>query len=276
MVLGGDVMFGRRSPAGEWSEPNRDLWRAARPYIEAADLVLVNLETPICEPWPGEPGHPSFGAPAGALHELVMAGVDGVSLANNHSLDCGGPGLAATIDALGRQGLAWFGAAMDGSPLEPTWFDLDGVRVAVIGFSLVRPHRTPPETGPYVAVLDRERAAALLPGRVEQARTDGADVVVVSAHWGREGSVAPTAAQRDLGDALRRAGADVVVGHGTHTRQAVLRGDRVLAYGLGDLLFDGREGSSGAVLQVELVRDEDDGWTVSQSRVNPWEEGGTP
>jgi hypothetical protein len=78
--------------------------------LSASDPAIVNLETPITRRGKPEPKRYVFRTDSRAVTALRAAGVDAVSLANNHTLDYGRAGLADTISAAGEGGLGVFGA----------------------------------------------------------------------------------------------------------------------------------------------------------------------
>src|SRR5918994_4631323 len=69
------------------------------PQLSAADLTVVNLETSIGTGGVREPKRFTFQAPPEALRALAHAGIDVVTMANNHAMDYGVGGLADTLAA---------------------------------------------------------------------------------------------------------------------------------------------------------------------------------
>jgi len=135
LAFGGDVHFtGRtaallRDPATAFGQ--------ARPLLAAADLAVVNLETAVTGRGTPEPKTFHFRAPASAYAAVRAAGVDAVSLANNHTLDYGQVGLADTLEAARDAGFPVFGAGRDADDAYRAWLtEVRGVRIAVLGFSL--------------------------------------------------------------------------------------------------------------------------------------------
>lgn len=247
----------------------------------AADLVMGNLEEPLtedtgtgkCEP-DAEQCH-QFRAPPGYAAHLRAAGFMLLNQANNHGNDYGPAGYRNTQQALEAHGLEHTGAVG-----QITRIEVGGVSVAVIGFS------------PYAwnnSVLDIPGAQRL----VERATTM-ADLVVVQAHMGAEGSdktrVQPGTEMflgENRGDPIQfsravvDAGADLVVGHGPH----VLRGmefyrGRLIAYSLGNFAGGGRTLSNrgplglGGVLKVSLHPDGT--WAGGQFVSTYMDEAGRP
>lgn len=247
--IGGDVMMDRR--VGQSLEASGDYAAPFRPMADrlaAADITLVNLESTLAELGPPTQGIESFVADPRIRSGLTLAGVDVVSLANNHSGDYGPTSLLTTIDLLRDGGFAVFGAGADGAQADkPAVLIRDGVTVAFVGFNAIgetpaagpgQPGASalsmPPRTGPVdTQRLDQITAqVGLLATRV--------DVVVVVPHWGTQYTAEPVAEQAAVGQALLEAGADIVVGGHPHWVQAVERSPdgRLVVHSLGNLVFD--------------------------------------
>jgi poly-gamma-glutamate synthesis protein (capsule biosynthesis protein) len=220
-----------------------DLLRAGgNPLSEVAallsgfDAAAVNLETPV-----GTPGAPQqkefvFLAPPELLPALRAAGVDVVTLANNHALDHGAGTMLDTIARARAAGLVVVGAGRNAAEAyAPAYLDVRGRRLAFVGLSRVVPPgwaATASRAG--VASAYDERAAL---GAVRAARAN-ADAVVVLIHWGIELDACPGADLVRLADALHAAGAQVVAGHHPHVLQPVdARPSRVTAYSLGNFVW---------------------------------------
>ena len=106
--------------------------------LASSDLTLLNLETPVTQRGSAEPKRYLFRTDERAVTALRTAGVDAVSLANNHTLDYGREGLSDTLDATKAGGLAAFGAGNNADQAFAPWrTTVRGVRIAVFGFSQV-------------------------------------------------------------------------------------------------------------------------------------------
>lgn len=249
ITVGGDVMMDRRvgtrlAQTGDFAEPFRGL--AER--LSGADITVVNLESTLAELGPPTQGIESFVADPRIRSGLRLAGVDVVSLANNHSGDYGPRSLLRTIDILGRGEFAVFGAGADLARADkPAVLVRDGVTVAFVGFNAIgetppagprQPGASslsmPPRTGP----LDQQRLNRIT--RQVAALADRVDVVVVIPHWGTQYTAVPEPEQSQVGQALLAAGADIVVGGHPHWVQAVERSrdGRLVIHSLGNLVFD--------------------------------------
>lgn len=208
LALAGDVMLGRgvaEALDGAWSEALAEV----TPVLSGADLAFANLESPLTTAPQRASGHDLRARPE-AVVALQSAGFDVLSLANNHALDAGPEGLRQTRAVLAEADIR---ALAEGeAACTPDW--------CVLAFyeSLGDPE-----------VLIRTVAAADAPGRL----------LIVSLHWGGEYQAAPSAGQQALAADLAAAGADLIVGHGPHVLQRVeWVGDTLVAYSLGNLLFD--------------------------------------
>ncbi len=214
--------------------------------LSAADLTIVNLETSVGTGGRPEPGKRfTFSAGPEAFTALAAAGVDVVSMANNHALDHGRDRLPSTLAAARRAARADTPLAVVGigrnadAAFAPALTDVRGTVVATFAASVADQDPTADRTGHWAATDRRGGIAdALDPARLLDGvrRTRGsADVVVVYLHWGVQGERCPSVDQRSLAAALVDAGADIVVGSHAHRLQGDGRlGTGYVAYGLGN------------------------------------------
>ena len=258
----GDVMLaqtiGRRIERDGVLAP----WAGVVDTFAQADLVFANLECTISER--GTPAHKSFTfrAPPDAADSIVAAGMDVVSLANNHAIDYGVPALRDTMAALGARGVSHAGAGENAAQAHaPAIIERDGLRIALLAYVARLGERTGFATRQWAAGPDEPGLAMARPALVAQdvvaARTR-ADVVIVSVHGGREYHRSPSRAQRSVAAAALGAGAALVIGHHPHVLQGYQLGDNTLvAYSLGNFVFDQFEGrpNDSVILDVTLTAD---------------------
>jgi poly-gamma-glutamate synthesis protein (capsule biosynthesis protein) len=236
VAFAGDVHFMGRV-AALLDRPASALGPAAV-LLAANDLTLLNLETPITDGGTAEDKRYLFRADGRSVEALTSAGVDAVSLANNHSMDYGRVGLADTLTAARRGGLGVFGAGADVTEAFTPWrTTVRGRRIAVFGFDQIDDLAEQWSAGPgrsgLAMAFDTDRASAA----VSAARNDS-DLVIVMPHWGEEGNPCPTALQRAFAARMVAAGADIVVGAHAHVLQGAgyLRGAFV-GFGMGNFLW---------------------------------------
>lgn len=231
----GDLMFARDVVTLMQEHGAGYPFERVAPLFEGIDVLVGNLEGTFTDRGERADKHYTFRAPPDLAYALRDAGFDAVSLANNHALDFGSVGLADTIEALDRLGVAHFGAGEHAAEAErPLVIEARGWRLALIGFSAVRSSVFAGAAEPGVAEADVEAVAEA----VEAAVSD-ADAVIVVFHFGTEYDATPTSEQRALAHAAVDAGAALVVGHHAHTLQPwERRGDALILYGLGNFVFD--------------------------------------
>lgn len=229
------------------------------PVLKAADIAVVNLECAIAASGEPEAKGYTFRAPPVAASALSLAGVDIVSLANNHSLDYGPEALAETLKLLAARGVAAAGAGPDaGAARAAVILEHNGLRIAFLAAADVPAEGSfsrstwEAATGkPGLAWLDTE----LLVADIVAARAH-ADVVVVMLHFGVEFSDGPGARQREQARTAIDAGATLIIGHHPHVLHEVeeYRGG-LIAYSLGNFVFDGFDppSNTSAILEVEFV-----------------------
>lgn len=245
---------------------------ALEPILAGADFTVVNLETAV-----GSSGSPTgktyvFQASPALTDTLAAAGVDAVTVANNHALDFGTDALAETIALAEQSGLVVVGGGANAAEAyAPRYVDIGGIRVALVGLTRVIPV-------PDWAATDTRPglASAYEPGlpqalaAIEEADAV-ADVVVVAVHWGLEGTACPAQQQTSLARAFVDAGADVVAGHHPHVLQGVQEtGGALVAYSLGNFVWYASSEASRTtgVLMVEVGRDGVASWDFIPARID--------
>src|SRR3954466_5616167 len=200
--------------------------------LSGADLTVVNLETAVTDRGTAEHKSFTFRAPPSVFDALRVAGVDVVSMANNHGVDFGAVGLADSLDAAGQRGFPVIGpGADDTAAFAPYLVTLRGERIAVLGAdqvadSTVARYSAGPGRGGVASAFDTDRLLQAVASARQQA-----DTVVVYLHWGEEEQSCPTTRQQDLARQLSQAGADIVVGTHAHQLQgAGWLGRRYIGY----------------------------------------------
>lgn len=235
--------------------------------LRSADVAMVNLETPVTQRGRQDPKELEFATdryyfrtPPGALDMLADAGVDVVTVANNHAGDYGQVGLADTIRAARRSGVVAVGAGKDAAEaFTPHVERVDGLDVAFLAADTVQREGGSNvwSAGPDNAGIAAARGSRsdLLVDAVETSAAQQ-DLVVVYLHWGRENEACPTQSQRLLSRTLADAGADVVVGSHSHVvGGAGWSGDTYVSYGLGNFVwYHSRQPDTG-VLTLRLDAD---------------------
>lgn len=268
LTFSGDVMFGRRyfdrDEDGILGEDNdllflgsveQDtlrLFRYMRGYLASDDHTSINLETTLLTS--ELEGHPKnryvFHSDAQSARALRPAGVDSVSLGNNHLFDYLEPGVQETIGALDGAGVPWFGAGMDLSRARASWLRLEKgeLGVAIQGFSDITGLGYEEPNLRFLATAEPKKAGILpaFPSELRkfvQAPELANDVVIPVLHGGAEFVWLPTQrVQADL-EELVGAGADLVIAHHPHVPSGIWRYDKnehsaLVVGSLGNFVFD--------------------------------------
>ncbi len=240
--FGGDVHFAGAVGGNLAKDPTTALGTTVPQLLAGAQVRMVNLETAVTDGTCPEPQSKPyiFDAPASAVTALKSATVSVATEANDHGMDCGPQGLSQNLTIASQAGYPIIGigntAAQAFTPYRVT---IKGQRIAIIAATQVIADNlvntwTATSTQPGVAsAIDPTQ----LVREVQQVRRS-ADTVIVYVHWGTETQACPNPQQEPLAEQLVRAGADIVIGSGTH----VLLGGGYLGgayvdYGLGNLAF---------------------------------------
>ena len=217
LALLGDLMIGRSV------DPQPDSLSFLTPELKAADLSLANLESPLSSRLPDWQPAYSLCADAARASLLSAWGLDLLSLANNHNLDCGlaGAGMPGTAKVLASAGLTPVGPGF-----QPVFRQVNGQRLAFLAFDDVS------------SPLDEGRAIQEI--RLAQ---EGGALVIVSVHWGMEYQSGPSARQKALAQQFAEAGAALIIGTHPHVLQPAAwlpttRARTLVLYSLGNALFD--------------------------------------
>jgi poly-gamma-glutamate capsule biosynthesis protein CapA/YwtB (metallophosphatase superfamily) len=246
LMLGGDVMLGRL--VGEEMAlrgPGYPLGGVA-PLLREADLAIVNLEcaiTDATEEWRGAPKAFYFGAPPEAAQALADAGVDCVTLANNHILDFNHAGLRDTLRLLRQHGIGYAGAGADlDEACAPLFFARNGIKFGMVAFCDHQEDFAAGAHAPGMAYLDlTDEAAALAAFRrgLAHIAKGRADWPLLSLHWGPNWAQRPSHHFTRLAHAAIDMGYRILFGHSAHVFQGVelYRGCPIL-YAAGDLVDD--------------------------------------
>jgi capsule synthesis protein PGA_cap len=237
----GDIMLTRGV-----REPARAL-APMTPLLRGYDLTLGNLESTLSDNGVPQQGDDSFAASPSVVTLLERAGIDAVSLANNHTGDYQDAALLDTVRRLQDSTIRPFGAGPDlAAAGRAVVLRRGGTTFGFIGFNAIgetpratREHpgalsvRMPPRTGPLspADLAHVTRLVHQLAARV--------DVVVVLPHWGTQYTHRPEPVQRLVARRLVRSGADLIVGGHPHWVQGLdLVGRAVVAHSLGNFVFD--------------------------------------
>ncbi|MFJ1857273.1 CapA family protein [Streptomyces anulatus] len=227
------------------------------PVVSGADLAFCHMETVYGEEGGPYTGYPSFKSPPEVAAALRTTGFDSCSTASNHTLDDGADGVRRTLDALDGAGIRHAGSARTAAEaarptILPAGPGKGAAKVAHLAYTYGTNDIPLPADRPWTVNLTDE-------GRIIEearaARRAGADVVVLSTHWGTEWQDEPDAAQLELARRLTasadggRPDIDLIIGTHAHVPQAYEKVNGTwVVYGMGDQI-------AGAMINYEGVQD---------------------
>lgn len=225
------------------------------PLMSNADIVLANLECALTDsPVPIQKAGPVLHAPIAIAATLRNAGVNVLSLANNHIRDCGDAGVMSTINACVDAGIMTVGAGDDATTAcQPLFLDLEGKKVAVVSFA---------EHEFNFATKERAGAATLdVYDDFDRLRIlrQQVDLLIVFYHGGIEYHPYPSPMLAKKCHKMADCGADLVLCQHSHCIGTVEHyGDSVIVYGQGNSVFGYRQGDDGwnSGMLIELIFDD--------------------
>ena len=271
LALVGDLFVQRPDP--------ESIFAHAAPYLQEADIVFGNLESMLTDASYLTEARATrvFYSDENMLSAYTFAGISGVGVANNHSMNQGLDSLLRCLEILDGAGIAHAGGGRNlDEARKPAIIERKGTRVAFLAYSSVfsplfaatadrggiatvrvatsyePPARLAevPGAPPIIHTHADPRDAAAMQEDVRSAR-EQADVVIVSWHWGMSRATGGSNAgkilesQVAMAHAAIDAGADLVMGHHPHMLEGVeVYNGKVIFYSLGNFAFDLHSGNS--------------------------------
>jgi poly-gamma-glutamate synthesis protein (capsule biosynthesis protein) len=233
----------------------RPMFADVAALISEADLALCHLETPLSVDDRNLSSYPVFYSPREVADAVVAAGYDGCSTASNHSFDQRVEGVLGTLKVVDEAGLGYAGTAAQQTDRSWWLYEVNGIEIAHLSYTYgLNGFRLPADQPWLVDLIDPETMIA----DAAEARLAGAELVVVSIHWGNEYQVEPNTWQRDLAATLLPTPEiDLIIGHHAHVVQGVEKIDlEYVVYGLGNLVsnqfFQDRT-QDGVVALIDIV-----------------------
>ncbi|MCL2497064.1 MAG: CapA family protein [Symbiobacteriaceae bacterium] len=188
-----------------------------RELFAAADIAFLNQEVPTAGREFGLSSYPLFNSPWELARDMVeFLGVDVVNLATNHVIDKGLGGFLATKTYWQEYGALPIGVWHLEEEHGVRLLTCEGVSMAFVGYSY------------SLNGLDLVDWQGWQVGRIQNREEitrdiiwgkEHADLVVVSCHWGDEGSLIPNREQQELAELCAALNVDLVLGHHPHVLQ---------------------------------------------------------
>jgi len=213
----GTVMSARDRATGEERYNFSPIFDNVKEKIASADIAFINQETVMTENKEVS-FYPTFNSPKEVAYALSNTGFDVVNIATNHMLDKGADGLSDTIEFLKTMPYTVIGGyENDEDFLTPRIINKNGIDIAFSSFTYdtngIKKSASSPIKIPYIYDADIKRSVEPL--------KDKADLIIVSMHWGVEGSFTPSKEQKRVASLLADLGVDVIIGHHPHVIEPV-------------------------------------------------------
>ena len=241
------------------------------PFISEADYAVCNLEVPVGG---GDySGYPCFNAPPSFAESLKNAGFDLLLTANNHCLDRRDKGLRRTLftlDSLQVDHIGTYHDATDRDSLVPFIKDINGFRVAFLNYTYGT-NGIQPREGAEVSLIDTLKISR----EIDLAKSQDAEIIVATVHWGIEYVLLENNVQRKLADFFVDKGVDMIIGSHPHVVQPMKMihnekedKDVFIIYSLGNFISNMKTADTrgGAIAWVTLTRDSNGKAKIE----NPW------
>jgi hypothetical protein len=250
----GDVMLD--TLPGELIEQGKDPFEHFAEIMATNDFVIANLECAVTTGGAAEDKSVVRAHPR--CIPVLKRHLTAVSLANNHSCDYGKQAFVEQLERFDAAKLRYFGGGRNlQEASQPLILEKHGLRIALIGYNDFPPRSFAAEKNtPGVAWLVEERILEDIKQARERHR---AHIVIPFLHWGNDYDAEPRDYQRQLARRMIEAGATAVIGGHAHVTQNVeYHEGRLIAYSLGNFIFDGfdrqrRPGAfSGWLLRLRL------------------------
>ncbi|HHZ12741.1 MAG: CapA family protein [Caldicoprobacterales bacterium] len=281
----GDIMVhnhqlkAAREPDGTYNFT--EVFEDIRPYLEEADIVMGNLETTISTDEKGYTAYPRFRSPISLITALKGAGFDVLTTANNHTLDALEFGVEHTLDVLDEHRILHTGSAR--SPEERDRIlivEENDIKVAILAYTYgTNGMEGSVNKDKLTYMVNYLRDTSRIEEDVRRAKEEGAEFIVVCAHWGDEYVRTPNEGQKSMAKKFFDMGVDAIFGSHPHVIQPMERkiittpeGDEketFVIYSLGNIVSNQRDRyrDSGLILNLEVIKDYDNG-TISIGEID--------
>ena len=274
-----------------------DCFSRVEKYIDG-DIALFNMEG-LIDGYGNQKnykGAPIYNYPPQLASQLRSIGFNTALTANDQALNLSAQGVRNNIKNLSASSLLPLGT--DGQELKPIVKNYNGIVVALLAYTdnlAVPLDETTAKMINKIDLDDIEQSAEKIKNDIKLVRSQGAEIVLVSLHWGKELDLKPLQSQRELAQSILEGGADIIYGTLPQPFQSLTyksftadSGDTknvIVAYSLGNFLFEptvtsGLAGCESGILNIYIERDSHNNAYISSAECVPLyvykkESGGT-
>lgn len=247
----GDIMFhpsqldGAYDPAtGTYDFHNS--FKAVKDILQAADVAIANFEgTTAGNEVYDYQGYPLFNAPDEVLDAIKDAGFDILSTVNNHSLDTRKAGVIRTVQEISKRGMDPIGTYVEKPETRVLMKDVKGIKIAFLAYTEMvnglESTMSPDDLDAMINIINETKILE----DIAYAKSQNADIIIASLHWGDEYARVQADRQEALADMLFTEGVDIILGSHPHVIQPAQRLEyggktKFVAYSMGNFLSNQR------------------------------------
>lgn len=258
----GDILIHERVYKDALTKEGYDfnpMLQTVKPFLEQADITVANSESIIGGSEIGLSTYPAFNSPYEVGDALKHAGVDVVTLANNHTLDRGVPAIENAVRYWDQIGMVHAGSYLSADDRsEIALMTRNDITFSFLSYTYgTNGIETPGGRDYLVNRID----PAVIQQDLKRAR-EKSDVVVLNLHFGVEYQKMPNAEQIELAQFAAENGADIILGHHPHVLQPPEWIDTAdgrktfVVYSLGNFLSgqDELDRQIGAILHLDIEK----------------------
>lgn len=191
-------------------------FQAVAPMLQSYDYLIANQESPPVGNKYALSGYPQFSSPPHIIRDIQKAGVDMVTIANNHTVDKGEGGVRTIFENLDLYAMPYVGTykSKEDAAVQRI-IELGSIKIGMLAYTYGTNGLYLPKGSPFIInYFNEDKMKADI-----EALKANVDVVAVSMHWGSEYVYKENDYQRHLTNVLNKAGADIIFGTHPHVLQ---------------------------------------------------------
>ena len=260
LLFAGDIMGHDKQIEAAYNDSAKtydytDCFRYVKPYVEAADYAVANLEVTLAGP-PFK-GYPQFSSPDALAEAVKDCGFDLLLTTNNHTCDRGRVGVVRTLDVLDSLQIPHTGTFRDSAEWRqkyPLMVDVKEIKLAILNYTYGT-NELPTPKGTVVNRIDKKNIIS----DIATAKQQNPDLIVACMHWGIEYDTMPNREQLQLTEMLKKQGVDLIIGSHPHVLQPMemdTAANQLTIYSLGNYVSAQRTAprDGAAMVTVRLTK----------------------
>lgn len=279
VAVGDNLIHDTLIAAGKQDDGNYNydsFYTEIKPYVEPADIAIINQETILGGDVREYSGYPMFNSPQEIGDATVNAGFDVFTCATNHAMDVFSKGIESELNYFDTKQPQLIHLGLNKSEEEYntiTYYDKNNIRFALLNYTYGTNGISLPDDKPWIVnLLEKDKVTK----DITEARKN-ADVVIVFPHWGEEYNTGTISEQEDYVKLFSELGVDIVIGTHPHVIEPVKwvtnesSGQKMLVYySLGNFISHQRQLETliGGMAEI-TVRKENGTITITNAKMAP-------